>query len=295
MKAKGLGFSKILFSIFAIALGFAITGVKADAAAITPTIQDMQIIAKIFDANYYAATYPDVAAYYNNDQLAMYNHYLTRGIYESRNPNAYFNATAYMNRYGDLQAAYGGNMLAYASHYARRGAEEGRDGTPIEGITPEALAISNSPANYKLISIYYTEFDPNAARGHNIELAASHVNGTVVKPGKSFSANNAIGQRTTANGFVEAPVFINKKHDVGIGGGICQVSSTIYAALKTAGIKATERHPHSLPVNYLPEGWDATISWGSLDMRFTNPYKQDMVVAATTDKGRLIIALYLRE
>ena len=294
MKTLYLRCTKIFFSFFVLALGFSFSGIKAE-AALLPTVEQMQQISKIFDANYYAMTYPDVAIYYNNDELAMFNHYVTRGIYESRNPSPYFNATAYMKRYPDLQAAYGMDMLSYASHYARRGMDEGRDGSPEEGLNPELVAAFANNQSSKLISVFFTEYDPNAARGHNIELAASHVNGTVVKPGKSFSASNAIGQRTTANGFVEAPVFINKKHDVGIGGGVCQVSSTIYAAIKSAGIKATERHAHSLPVTYLPEGWDATISWGALDMRFTNPYKQDMVVSAFTDKGRLIIALYLQE
>ena len=212
MKTLHSRFTRIIFSFFVLALGFSISEIKAD-AALLPTVEQMQQISKIFDANYYAMTYPDVALYYNGDELAMLNHYVTRGIYESRNPSPYFNATAYMKRYPDLQAAYGMDMLSYASHYARRGRDEGRDGSPEEGLNPELVAAFEANQSSKLISVYFTEYDPNAARGHNIELAASKVNGTVVKPGKSFSASNAIGQRTTANGFVEAPVFINKKHD----------------------------------------------------------------------------------
>ena len=81
---------------------------------------------------------------------------------------------------------------------------------------------------------------------------------------------------------------------MGLGGGICQVSSTIYAAMKVAGIQATERHAHSLPVNYLPAGWDATISWGSLDMKFVNRYDKNMVIYMNTNNGILTAALYLQ-
>lgn len=300
MRKVNLCISRIIFSMFVVALGFVLMPhMDADAA----TLDEMQNIAKIFDANYYGTTYPDVYAYYGGDQLGMFNHYVTKGIYENRNPNAYFNATDYMSRYLDLQTAYGTNMPAYASHYARRGMAEGRNGAP--GVAASTITAVNNAAdvttqvntadqsnNLKLVGLYFTEFDENAARGKNIQIAAKNMNGTVVAPGKTFSASNSIGRRTTANGFVEAPVFINKEHAMGIGGGVCQVSSTTYAALKVAGIQASERHPHSLPVAYLPAGWDATISWGSLDMKFVNPFDTNMVVESMTDKGRLIVGLY---
>ncbi len=252
------------------------------------TNEEVQACAAVFDADYYAAMNPDAAAYAAGSPLALLNHYVYFGALEGRNASATFNATDYKNRYPDLQAVYGDNMLLYVYHYVYAGAAEGRDATPSTGVVDLAAPSSN----YTLLGLYTTEYDPAAARGNNIQVAAANVNGTVVAPGATFSANQAIGRRTTANGFVEAPVFINKQHAMGMGGGVCQVSSTIYAAMKTAGIKATERHPHSLPVYYLPSGWDATISWGSLDLKFVNTYDSNIVVYITANNGTLTAALY---
>ncbi|SDB53708.1 VanW like protein [Pseudobutyrivibrio sp. YE44] len=242
---------------------------------------------KIFDGAYYATLYPDVAASVNGSQLALLNHYVYFGVYEGRNASATFNATDYMNKNPDLKAVYGDNMIGYVFHYANAGKAEGRDATPVAG---SEIAV---PASYTLLGIYSTEYVSTQDRATNIKIAADHVNGTIVAPGKTFSANKAIGPRTTANGFVEAPVFINKEHARGIGGGVCQVSSTIYAAMKTAGITASERHPHSLPVAYLPAGWDATISGNALDLKFVNRYDKNIVVYETANNGILTAAIYL--
>lgn len=271
-----------------IILGFALMfAPKMSAKAATN--DELLACAQVFDGAYYATMYPDVAAASNGNQLWLLNHYFKIGIYENRNASATFNATDYMIKNPDLQAIYGNNMPAYAFHYVHVGQAEGRDATPAKG--GEIIV----PSNYKLLGVYSTEYDVEAARGRNIELAASHVNGTVVAPGQTFSANKAIGPRTSANGFVQAPVFINKEHAMGIGGGVCQVSSTIYAAMKVAGVKATERHPHSLPVYYLPEGWDATISGNTLDLKFKNTYGKNIVVYEIAGGGSLIAALYLEE
>ncbi|MCR5196833.1 MAG: VanW family protein [Pseudobutyrivibrio sp.] len=265
-----------------LALNF-LTPLKAQAAA----NDDLQVCSKVFDGSYYAAMYPDVAASVNGNQLSLLNHYVYIGIYEGRNASATFNATDYMNLNPDLKAVLGDNLMAYVHHYVGAGKAEGRVATPSIGAE---IAV---PQSYTLLGTYATEYDASAARATNIAIAAGHVNGTVVAPGATFSANRAIGPRTTGNGFVNAPVFINKEHAMGIGGGVCQVSSTIYASTKMAGIKAKERHPHSLPVNYLPAGWDATISGNALDMKFTNPYDKNIVVYITPNNGILTAALYL--
>ena len=260
---------------------------KIDAQAASN--EELQACAQVFDGTYYAAEYPDVAASANGSQLALLNHYVYFGIYEGRNASATFNATDYVNNNPDLVAVYGDNMPAYVYHYVSVGKAEGRDATPTTELLEVAL-----PSEYTLLGIYSTDYDASAARATNISVAANNVNGTVVEPGATFSASKTIGPRTAENGFVEAPVFINKEHAMGMGGGVCQVSSTIYAALKTAGIQATERHAHSLPVYYVPEGWDATIAWNSLDMKFVNPYDSNMVIWMTANNGKLTAALYLQ-
>lgn len=250
---------------------------------------ELQACAAVFDADYYAAMYPDVAANSNGSPLYLLNHYLYCGIYEGRNASGFFNATDYMNKNPDLAALYGQNMPAYVYHYVHAGQAEGRDATPVVGAGDFGL-----PHTYTLLGIYSTDYDASVPRATNITIAAGNINGTVVAPGATFSASNTIGPRTSANGFVTAPVFINKEHAMGLGGGVCQVSSTIYAAMKTAGIQASERHPHSLPVNYLPAGWDATISWGSLDLKFVNHYDQNIVIYETANNGKLTAAIYLQ-
>ncbi len=279
---------------FNLVKAFCSTLVLAAALAFSPSVDakaasndELIAASKIFDGAYYAALYPDVAASVNGSQLGLLNHYVYYGVYEGRNASASFNATDYMNKNPDLQAVYGDNMIAYVHHYVNAGQAEGRDATPVAGTE---IAV---PANYTLLGIYSTEYVSTQDRATNIKIAADHVNGTVVAPGATFSANRAIGPRTTKNGFVEAPVFINKQHARGIGGGVCQVSSTIYAAMKTAGIQASERHPHSLPVAYLPAGWDATISGNALDLKFVNRYDKNIVVYETANSGILTAAIYL--
>jgi len=284
MKKLNLKVNKIIVTVMCLLVAFvAVPHIDAKAAS----NDELQACAAVFDGAYYAAMYPDVAASVNGSQLALLNHYVYFGIYEGRNASASFNATDYMNRYPDLAAVYGDNMPAYVYHYVNAGKAEGRIATPTVG------ADISVPSQYTLLGVYSTDYDATVARATNIAIAAKNVNGTVVAPGKTFSANQAIGQRTTANGFVTAPVFINKEHAMGIGGGVCQVSSTIYAAMKTAGISASERHAHSLPVNYLPTDWDATISWGSLDLKFVNKYSSNIVVYVTANNGKLTVALYL--
>jgi vancomycin resistance protein YoaR len=119
------------------------------------------------------------------------------------------------------------------------------------------------------------------------------MNGVVVQPGAEFSYTNTIPARTVENGYQMATVFVNKEKVKGLGGGICQVSSTLYAAMKTAGLPATERHPHSLPVDYLPEGWDATVSGQSVDLKFVNIYDKPLMIASSANGGTLTVSLYL--
>ena len=148
------------------------------------------------------------------------------------------------------------------------------------------------PHLHPLIGSYATAYNPNISRAVNVSLAASRINGMVIQPGESFSFNQAILPRTSANGYVEASMIVNKKFVPGIGGGICQVSSTLYAAMLSAGLPATERHPHSLRVTYIPEGMDATISGNTLDLRFTNIFAEPIQIQASADQGTLTVSLY---
>lgn len=110
----------------------------------------------------------------------------------------------------------------------------------------------------------------NKPRASNVELAAKLINGTILLPGEEFSYNGTVGRRTAERGFKAASVYENNKMVDGLGGGICQTSSTLYAAVLYADLQVTERHEHSLEVTYAPLGMDATVAYGSLDFRFKN-------------------------
>lgn len=126
-------------------------------------------------------------------------------------------------------------------------------------------------------------------RINNIEVAAGHLNNLVVMPGQEISVSDIIKPRTTANGYKSAGAYLNGRTVPAIGGGICQVSSTVYNAVKNAGLTVLERHPHSMPVHYLPLGLDAAISAGSKDLRFRNDYSAPVILQAYTEGKNLIV------
>ena len=240
-----------------------------------------------FDVDYYYTPYRVRRAPFGYDYNSLYRHYVDSGMAEGRSGSAEFNCMAYRNNYPDLQASFGNNYHAYCVHYETYGRAEGRsaagDGTVLT--TVEAAPVSTQ------IGSYSTAYSSGTSRASNIALAVSRINGVVIQPGESFSFSQTILPRTVANGYVEAPTIVNKKYVPGIGGGICQVSSTLYAAMLNAGLPATERHPHSLKVAYIPEGMDATISGNTLDLRFTNTFAEPIQIQATADQGTLTVSL----
>lgn len=145
------------------------------------------------------------------------------------------------------------------------------------------------PLNTVLAS-FTTEYDPNnESRTHNIQLASDKINGTLIKPGATFSFNDVVGERTAEAGYDDAPVMIDGKLVPGIGGGICQVSSTIFNTALLSGMNIIERTPHFEPVGYIPAGRDATVAWGYLDFKFKNPYQQSVYILSVMNHGTLTI------
>lgn len=124
-----------------------------------------------------------------------------------------------------------------------------------------------------------------AARSANIAAAVSFVDGTVLMPGEEFSYDKATS--TDKSKYHQAPVYINNKVEMDIGGGICQVSSALYRANMRANVRPTERHNHSLTVSYSKPSLDATVAWGYLDYRFKNPYDFPIYIKGTSD-GKVI-------
>jgi vancomycin resistance protein YoaR len=108
------------------------------------------------------------------------------------------------------------------------------------------------------------------ARTQNIRLAASALDGTVLEPAQVLSFNHRVGERTLARGYQPAPVILHEARDVQVGGGVCQLASTLFDASLIAGLRATERHRHSYPIDYIPLAQDATIVWGAKDLKILN-------------------------
>ncbi len=142
------------------------------------------------------------------------------------------------------------------------------------------------------LASYSTTFSTAAAnRAANVALAAAKINDTVLAPGQVFSYAEVLGNPSLANGFKVAPVYENGKSSQGVGGGVCQVSSTLYSAVLYADLEVVSRQNHSLTVAYLPKGQDATFAYGSIDFKFKNNTDYPVKVAAGTSGGRLSVSI----
>jgi vancomycin resistance protein YoaR len=163
---------------------------------------------------------------------------------------------------------------------------------PIEVIKPTITADKLAAINSR-ISSFNTSFAASSAeRARNIELAASFINGKILMPGETFSFNDSVGERTGERGFLEAPVIVDHKVESGFGGGICQVSSTLYNAILLAGMKASERTHHTLPSSYVKLGMDATVDWNNIDFKFENTFNYPIYIEMSTINRILNVNIY---
>ncbi len=145
------------------------------------------------------------------------------------------------------------------------------------------------------ISTYSTTYSPSGGRGSNVENAASKLDNMILMPGDEFSYENAVGPVIQSNGYTYAPVISGGKLVQGIGGGVCQVSSTLYNTMLNSGILPTERRNHSKPVSYVPRGLDATLASGSIDYKFINTLEYPIVINTNCSNGKLTIEFWSNE
>lgn len=131
------------------------------------------------------------------------------------------------------------------------------------------------------------------ARNNNIKLASNAINGVVLHPGEIFSFNEIVGERTKEKGYKEAESIDNKKIVETVGGGICQVSTTLYMAIKKIGLEIVEIHPHSIPVYYAKRDDEAAISWNELDFIFKNNTNKVLEIESIVSMalGKVIIKI----
>ncbi len=143
------------------------------------------------------------------------------------------------------------------------------------------------------ISTYTTTYvASNRPRVNNIHMLGDALDGQLVKPGGTFSFNGAIGERTAAKGYVEAPAIVDGKLVPQLGGGICQVGTTLFNSVFLSGLPVTERHNHSFYISHYPAGRDATVSWGGPDLKFKNDTGEWLLISVSYTSGSITISLY---
>jgi len=164
-------------------------------------------------------------------------------------------------------------------------------------ITESGYYFEDLPLLEEVVVASYTTYFNRAdlGRNKNIELSARAIHNVIVGSGDYFSFNTIVGPRDEANGYQPAPEIINKKVVMGIGGGICQTSSTLFNAVDQIPIKYVERHHHSLDVGYVPKGRDATVSYDTLDFRFQNSNDVPFLIKASYGANSLTIEIRTAE
>ncbi|MEH7331743.1 VanW family protein [Neobacillus drentensis] len=154
------------------------------------------------------------------------------------------------------------------------------------GYKPEDVAHLNEV----VVASYTTRFDSRViGRSKNIELSAQAINNVIVGAGDFFSFNTTVGPSDAAHGYQKAKEIVNKQLVDGIGGGICQTSSTLFNSVDQIGVSYVEKHHHSLSVGYVPAGRDATVSYGGPDFRFQNTKGVPILIKTIYGKGTLTV------
>jgi vancomycin resistance protein YoaR len=155
----------------------------------------------------------------------------------------------------------------------------------------EGLLVGWSPTT--LMGTLKTKYDAKKKdRSHNLALASSLLDGVILMPGQTVSYNEVVGERTLARGFREAPVIVHGEMLEGVGGGACQVSSTLYAVSLLTGLDIIERSSHSLPSPYIEKGLDAVVSWPHLDLKLKNSYPFPVAVKARLVENHVVVSLW---
>lgn len=162
----------------------------------------------------------------------------------------------------------------------------------IKKIEPEIKKSSLTKIDTK-ISSFSTDFsssDDN--RSNNIKVAAKALNGTTIMPNETFSFNKIVGERTEENGYKSSEVIIGDKLESGLGGGVCQVSTTLHNAVVRCGIIPTERDHHNVPVTYVGLGMDATVDYGHIDYKFKNTFNFPIYIECSVRNKTLVVNIY---
>ncbi len=142
-----------------------------------------------------------------------------------------------------------------------------------------------------ILGSYATYIEGSKERYSNILLASQSINNTLLWPNDYFSFNEIVGPRTAERGYKPAPVILSGEMELDYGGGVCQVSSTLYNAAQLSNMEIVERHGHSKPIEYVPIGQDATVSYGELDLIFKNISASPVIINSGVCGGKFWVQL----
>jgi len=163
----------------------------------------------------------------------------------------------------------------------------------VEQVTADRTTAEAKAMDIKgLVASYQTFYGGDPNRIHNVQLVSHLIDKHVIAPGETFSFNGATGARTQDKGFLEAPVIINGELKTGLGGGVCQVSTTTFNAAYEAGLPIVSRTNHALYISHYPQGRDATVNYPDTDLRFTNDTGHWLLLRTWVGSSSLTVALY---
>lgn len=189
----------------------------------------------------------------------------------------------------DLDALAADLTVRLKDASARRAVELRTTKAEPELTTAEAEAMGVK----ERISRFTTTYDPgNESRVNNIHLLGDALDGKLIPPGGTFSFNGTVGERTAAKGYQEANAIVNGKLVPQLGGGICQVGTTLFNAVFESGLPVVERRNHSFYISHYPDGRDATVSWGGPDLKFKNDTEHWVLISVSYTSSSITIALY---
>jgi vancomycin resistance protein YoaR len=176
---------------------------------------------------------------------------------------------------------------------AARSALPDRIEIPVRTIVPSPTAADLQPLIASgPLATWSTYYDPAIPRAENVERAAAALSGLLLQPGQILSYNGQVGPVSAETGYHEAPVFADGQVVTGVGGGLCQVATTLYGAALRAGMTILERHPHQLAVSYIPLGEDAAVAPGFQDLKMLNSGPGPLFLTAQAGGGRVTFQIW---
>ncbi|MCK4260797.1 MAG: VanW family protein [Halanaerobiales bacterium] len=186
-----------------------------------------------------------------------------------------------------------GKILDLPATMARlESAKEGDIIDPVFVFITPSLTSKEILSVTRSLGVFDTFIGGTKDRYHNIELAGKLINFTLILPEEVFSFNQSVGSPVKERGFLRAPIIVDNELVPGYGGGICQLSSTLYNAALKAQLKIIERHSHSKKVNYVPPGKDATVAYDYLDFKFINSLNYPILIRVWVEGNRLKVGIF---